>query len=706
MLPLRPGEGGSGIKDACEPHRLLYVQKPPLYGGDVRELQERLRELGLYEGPVTGFYTDLTAEAVRNLQKRNGEPPDGVFRPSYWVWLGKKENLHPRGWLSLSGASPGEVRLEVFLDRLELRIYRGEKLIGSFPVATGSPETPTPPGEWRVREKMIDPGGPFGTRWIGLDAVGGSYGIHGTDRPWSIGQMVSNGCVRMFNEDVEKVFDLVQPGTLVVIHGALPSRWPLPLERGAVGLSVVALQKLLREQGFPAGRADGRFGPETERAVRRLESFYGLQPDGRVGEVLHFLLTSPPGRPPDGTLQADRGTSRLIPVSRNSHPPGRKIRLVYWDRDWPSLLPGVRYEEWLSSLLRRFMELHPEVEVEYRLLPWGTPWPGTVATRLQFIANRGYSLDLPGTVAARLQFNANRDLSLDLPGTVATRLQDRRDAEGRLPDVLAVPPGEEPPREGVAIPPPDRGSYLGPALGSQRERGFPWWSAAVPLLLRPGEGFFPPGRWEDLALWPEGSFVLTDPPPLETDWSDFLPQLERVRATGVLSWSGGPVREETVAELLSGGRVLMLGTSSPFLVWRLSLSGQLQPIPWPGQGLPLLSSRLHVFSHGDRERLKMALELGRFLSSQPPPWVLPGSAFLPAHLDAWRNWARASLDSPFGRAFLATFPHWKPGRADLARRAEPWLGAFFSGKISAGEAARKITGPPPEIPFWRRFLPF
>lgn len=652
-LPLRPEGERARVKDACEPHRILYLRDPPLSGGDVRELQERLRELGLYRGPVTGFYTGPTAEAVKGLQKRNQEVPDGVFRPRYWAWLRGKENPRPRGWLRLAGEPAGEVRVEVFLDRLELKVYRGEKLLGTFPVAIGRPETPTPPGEWRVRDKMVNPGGPFGTRWIGLDAVGGSYGIHGTDRPWSIGQTVSNGCVRMFNEDVERLFDLVRPGTMVVIHGSLPSRWPLPLERGAVGLPVVALQKTLREHGFPAGRADGRFGPETERAVRGLEHFYGLQPDGKVEEVLHRILTSPPGPPPESALGTEGTIPRVLPVSRTPPKPAQKIRLVYGDRNWPSLLPGMRYEEWLSALLRRFTALHPEAELEYRLLPWGAPWP-----------------------------------------------------EGELPDVLATPPGENPPARSVILPPSDRSSYLPPALGSGREQGFPWWSAALPLLFQPEGGLPPPDRWEDLALWPEGSVVLTDPPPLETDWSKLLPALQKARSTGALFWSGGPVREETVAELLSGGRVLLLGTSSPFLVWRLGLSGRISPLPWPGQGLPLISSRLHVFSHGDRERLGLALELARFLSAHPPPWVLPGSVFMPARIEAWRGWARSSLASPFGRALLSAFPRWRAGRADLHRRAEPWLGAFLSGKIDAAEALRQITGPPQKIPFWKRLLPF
>ncbi len=67
---------------------------------------------------------------------------------------------------------------------------------------------------------------PFGTtarRYMGVLGtrrleLGDGYGIHGTDHPESIGQSVSHGCVRMRNEDIEKLYPLVQVGTPVYIY--------------------------------------------------------------------------------------------------------------------------------------------------------------------------------------------------------------------------------------------------------------------------------------------------------------------------------------------------------------------------------------------------------------------------------------------------------------------------------------------------------
>ncbi len=86
-----------------------------------------------------------------------------------------------------------------------------------YPVATGKASTPTPKGHFRIKNKATNPGGPFGARWLGLTAPGGSYGIHGTNNPSSIGKNISNGCIRLFNKDVIELSSLVPINTEVVI---------------------------------------------------------------------------------------------------------------------------------------------------------------------------------------------------------------------------------------------------------------------------------------------------------------------------------------------------------------------------------------------------------------------------------------------------------------------------------------------------------
>lgn len=111
-----------------------------------------------------------------------------------------------------------------------LRLYDKDKCVAMYPVGIGTVNTKTPVGYFKVVEKVVNPtwidpddlkvvipsgeNNPLGYRWLG---IGGNYGIHGTNRPESVGHYVSNGCVRMVEADVEKVFDKVEVGTPVQI---------------------------------------------------------------------------------------------------------------------------------------------------------------------------------------------------------------------------------------------------------------------------------------------------------------------------------------------------------------------------------------------------------------------------------------------------------------------------------------------------------
>jgi lipoprotein-anchoring transpeptidase ErfK/SrfK len=99
----------------------------------------------------------------------------------------------------------------------KLVLYDGPTIIHTYPIAVGKASTPTPKGTFKIINKAINPGGPFGVRWLGLDAPNGDYGIHGTNAPSSIGKNVSNGCIRMYNKDVLQLSSYVKIGTIVHI---------------------------------------------------------------------------------------------------------------------------------------------------------------------------------------------------------------------------------------------------------------------------------------------------------------------------------------------------------------------------------------------------------------------------------------------------------------------------------------------------------
>lgn len=115
-----------------------------------------------------------------------------------------------------------------------LQHFKGDKLVETYPVAVGKPSTPTPTGHYKVVNKVVNPGGVLGTRWMGLSIPNGNYGIHGTSNPSSIGTYASAGCIRMYNKDVEKLFPQVAIGAPVTITraGVQPPAGPAINESG------------------------------------------------------------------------------------------------------------------------------------------------------------------------------------------------------------------------------------------------------------------------------------------------------------------------------------------------------------------------------------------------------------------------------------------------------------------------------------------
>jgi len=99
----------------------------------------------------------------------------------------------------------------------ELTLFKEGKLFKTYPIAVGKPSTTTPKGNFTIINKAANSGGPFGVKWLGLNAPNGDYGIHGTNNLSSIGKAVSNGCIRTYNNNIIELYNLVPIGTPVKI---------------------------------------------------------------------------------------------------------------------------------------------------------------------------------------------------------------------------------------------------------------------------------------------------------------------------------------------------------------------------------------------------------------------------------------------------------------------------------------------------------
>lgn len=145
--------------------------------------------------------------------------------------------------------APGEPFVIVNKAVNKVAFINENKVQEVFSAGTGKSKELTPEGLFTVTVKAVnpyyrkknipggDPRNPLGSRWIGFDALntdGRIYGIHGTNQPQSIGKYISNGCVRLSKENIEKLYDQVPIGTQVLITSSSKDFKTLAKEQGAI----------------------------------------------------------------------------------------------------------------------------------------------------------------------------------------------------------------------------------------------------------------------------------------------------------------------------------------------------------------------------------------------------------------------------------------------------------------------------------------
>jgi hypothetical protein len=180
----------------------------------------------LFEAPVaTGSGKELVAgggqwrfETPRGRLTVKGKDVDPAWVPPDWHYI---ESAHKKG-LGVIHLDPGEsiptgdggvitTRNGEVVKRYGngSAVSLGGGVEGKEIVVNGN--IVVPPYGTTARRYM----GVLGTRRLQL---GDGYGIHGTDHPETVGRSVSHGCVRMRNEDIERLFPMVAVGTPVYIY--------------------------------------------------------------------------------------------------------------------------------------------------------------------------------------------------------------------------------------------------------------------------------------------------------------------------------------------------------------------------------------------------------------------------------------------------------------------------------------------------------
>lgn len=153
------------------------------------------------------------------------------YRPD---WLRVALPVRPNG--TTGWVRTADVRLEatpfaLAVDRArhELTLYKDGEPVRTYPVGIGTGSTPTPTGRFYLAELLrpANPAGPWGPYAFGLSGFSdvitnfngaeGIIGLHGTNQPALVGSDVSMGCIRLRNEDILELADLVPVGTPITI---------------------------------------------------------------------------------------------------------------------------------------------------------------------------------------------------------------------------------------------------------------------------------------------------------------------------------------------------------------------------------------------------------------------------------------------------------------------------------------------------------
>ncbi len=161
------------------------------------------------------------------LMVTNGSPEDD--------WVEVQLPIRPNGqtgWIdsSLYTFSQTTIRAEVNLTARSVVVYDGDEIVAQTTAVIGSAATPTPLGTFFITAKRQNPPeeayiGPWALALSAFSEVHETFGgglpviaIHGTNRPDQVGEARSNGCLRIPNNVVTLLAELVPLGAPVIIE--------------------------------------------------------------------------------------------------------------------------------------------------------------------------------------------------------------------------------------------------------------------------------------------------------------------------------------------------------------------------------------------------------------------------------------------------------------------------------------------------------
>lgn len=356
-------EGSVAVPD--EPVTFTKKLKSGSRGALVKQMQERLTELGYYEGPISGNFMKYTTRAVKAIQTQNGLESTGVVDEATWNVIFNDMHAVLPNATPKPTPSPTPVPFAITVDVAnQVTTVYGRDENGEYTVvvrqmlcSTGMKATPSDVGDWVLNGRHAT--------WCIFPKWGNSYARYWTRINSSIafhspiytavsntamklksynmlGQRASHGCIRLSVWDAKWIYDNVGKGTVVsIVEGmdpdpelrdalklpplskkyCTPLETPVPtaepeysidakpdigkrtLKERSEGPEVYWLQRTLKNLGYYDTKCTGKMLGKTVKAVKAFQRDHGLKANGGVEQSLIDLLAETAKGQPETTPQ-------------------------------------------------------------------------------------------------------------------------------------------------------------------------------------------------------------------------------------------------------------------------------------------------------------------------------------------------------------------------------------------------------------------
>jgi len=314
-------------------------------GANVKLVQQRLTELGYFNGPVSGNYMNKTVDAVKRFQEVNGLKNDGVTGEETWKTLFSAEDALDASATPRPTPVPTPVPYAITVDvRNQAVIVYGQDEKGEYTVpvrrmvcSTGTKATPSDVGEWvldgrKARWCYFSLYGSHAQYWTRINKYIAFHSViyrsvnlmnMSVKSYEMLGSRASRGCIRLLVSEAKWIYDNIEEGVVVTIREDLPADQelakslrppplntkymrpastpeptpepnytpdglpPLPfrsLSKGKDGEDVYWLQRKLQDLGYYKGTVTGSFYDGTQRAVKAYQKDHRIRADGVAGE--------------------------------------------------------------------------------------------------------------------------------------------------------------------------------------------------------------------------------------------------------------------------------------------------------------------------------------------------------------------------------------------------------------------------------------